>query len=245
MLTEDQVSTLRAACDRKLAGYVGRRGNAIWEHRRRSHNYISGTLRYEVLKAARFRCELCGVSGDERALEVDHIVPRRQGGPDDLTNLQALCFRCNAMKGARDATDFRKIRALLTQRDPTCPFCMLPRSRIVAVNELAEAIRDGFPVTPLHTLIIPKRHVESPFELGTPEVGACFRLLAEVRRQILEEDPSITGFNIGANIGADAGQTVSHCHYHVIPRRHGDVENPRGGIRNMISGRGDYSKNTA
>jgi ATP adenylyltransferase len=75
-LTADQVQELKDICDRKLAEYVARRGQAIWGHRRRSTDYVSGTLRYEVLKHAKFRCELCGVPADERALEVDHIIPR-------------------------------------------------------------------------------------------------------------------------------------------------------------------------
>jgi hypothetical protein len=69
------------------------------------------TLRYEILKRAKFRCELCGISADEKALEVDHIVPRNRGGADDLPNLQALCYSCNAMKRDRDEVDFRGIAA--------------------------------------------------------------------------------------------------------------------------------------
>lgn len=240
VLSPKEILALQAACDRKLEAYVMQRGNAIWEHRRRSHNYISGTLRYEVLKESRFRCELCGVSAEERALEVDHIIPRRQGGMDDLTNLQALCFRCNAMKRDRDATDLRRIRAALGTRDHTCAFCVLPSERILAENALAFAVRDLFPVTPLHTVVIVKRHVVDLFELGMPEVRACHQLLEETQRAIRESDASVSGFNVGANIGTDAGQTVPHCHYHLIPRRKGDVENPRGGIRNVIPGKGDY-----
>jgi ATP adenylyltransferase len=80
---------LKSACDRKLADYVARRGDAIWDHRRRSARYISGTLRYDVLKSAKFHCELCGVSADERAPEVDHVTPRNKGGADEIGNLQA------------------------------------------------------------------------------------------------------------------------------------------------------------
>lgn len=84
-LSPDEIQQLKSACDRKLADYVARRGDAIWQHRRRSAGYVSGTLRYEVLKAAKFRCELCGVSADERALEVDHIRPRNKGGEDQIS----------------------------------------------------------------------------------------------------------------------------------------------------------------
>jgi ATP adenylyltransferase len=122
-LTPLQVQDLKNACDRKLAEYVARRGNLIWEHRRRSTGYVSGTLRYEVLKSAKFRCELCGVPADERALEVDHIIPRNKGGKDEISNLQALCYSCNAMKRDRDDTDFRAVRAAYGSTEPRCPFC--------------------------------------------------------------------------------------------------------------------------
>jgi hypothetical protein len=100
-------------CDEAIRTYLEKRGRAIYDHRRAALGYISGSLRYEVLKRAGFRCELCGVSADERAIEVDHIVPRKHGGEDDLTNLQALCFKCNANKGARDKFDFRVAELLL------------------------------------------------------------------------------------------------------------------------------------
>lgn len=94
-LTPPQIEELVDACQERLDEYLEKRGTAIFEHRRRSAGYISGTLRYEVLKTAKFRCELCGISAEEKALE-DHIVPRNQGGTDDLSNLQALCYSCNS-----------------------------------------------------------------------------------------------------------------------------------------------------
>jgi diadenosine tetraphosphate (Ap4A) HIT family hydrolase len=99
---------------------------------------------------------------------------------------------------------------------------------------------DGYAVTPLHTLIIPKRHALTYFELGQSEINACNQLLAELKQKIENEDSSVTGFNIGVNNGESAGQTVFHCHIHLIPRRAGDVENTRGGVRNTIPGKGDY-----
>ncbi len=106
-LNGEQVEHLIELCEHKLNEYKARRGKRIWQHRKASAGYISGTLRYEVLKHARFRCELCGVSADVRALEVDHIVPRSRGETDDPDNLQALCYRCNSMKRDRDTADFR------------------------------------------------------------------------------------------------------------------------------------------
>lgn len=121
-----------------------------------------------------------------------------------------------------------------------CLFCTIPPERIVAQNALVYAIRDGFPVTPLHTLVIPKRHAEDFFALTDDEILACNQLILEVRQTILDQDPSVQGFNIGMNAGEVAGQTVFHCHVHLIPRRRGDVENPRGGVRHTIPGKGYY-----
>jgi hypothetical protein len=141
--------------------YLGKRGTAAYDHRRAALGYVSGSVRYEVLKRAGGRCELCEVSIEERAIEIDHILPRKHGGSDDPSNLQALCFKCNANKGARDATDFRSVREQQFRRVSGCLFCDLPLDRIIAQNDLAIAIYDGFPVTDLHALVIPKRHAAS------------------------------------------------------------------------------------
>lgn len=124
--------------------------------------------------------------------------------------------------------------------DQTCLFCTIPAERIIGSNDLAYAIRDGFPVTPLHTLVIPKRHVEDFFGLSQDEMQACHDLLKQFRFSILAEDAKVEGFNIGMNAGSVAGQTIFHCHIHLIARRTGDVENPRGGVRHMIPGKGFY-----
>ena len=122
----------------------------------------------------------------------------------------------------------------------TCLFCEMTEDRIIDRNDLAYAIRDGFPVTTLHTLIIPKRHAVDYFELTKEELLACDELLKKIKQDIQTEDASVDGFNIGMNAGLSAGQTVFHCHIHLIPRRTGDVENPRGGVRHTIPGKGFY-----
>jgi diadenosine tetraphosphate (Ap4A) HIT family hydrolase len=124
--------------------------------------------------------------------------------------------------------------------DGQCLFCAIPKGRVLLENDLAYAIRDGFPVTHLHTLVIPKRHAEDYFSLTTEELLAADALIRQLRSHLLIEDPSIEGFNLGVNNGAVAGQTVFHCHIHLIPRREGDVENPRGGVRHTIPGKGSY-----
>jgi ATP adenylyltransferase len=233
-LTPEQVQKLASLCETKIAEYSAKRGDAIWAHRTKSAGYISGTLRYEVLKRAKFRCELCGISADEKALEVDHIIPRNNGGTDDPTNLQSLCYSCNAMKRDRDDTDFRGIKDSYNFRDERCVFCQLPASRVIAENELAIAFFDLYPVTERHTLVIPRRHVADYFDLYQPERNAIQSLLEQQRQLILAGDLSVAGFNVGVNAGAAAGQTVFHCHFHLIPRRQGDLEDPRGGVRAVI-----------
>jgi len=239
-LTESQIGELIEACTLKLEEFLEKRGEQPWAHRKKSSGYISGTLRYDILKRAHFRCELCGISAEEKALEVDHILPRNNGGSDDPHNLQALCYSCNAMKRDRDDTDFRGMAQGYLERQAGCVFCEIPEERIVEQNELAYAIRDGYAVTEMHTLVIPKRHVSDYFELHQPERNAIERLLHSQRQAILQHDSSVTGFNVGVNAGQSAGQTVFHCHVHLIPRRDGDVGEPRGGVRGVIPSKQQY-----
>jgi ATP adenylyltransferase len=110
-----------------------------------------------------------------------------------------------------------------------CVFCTIGEELMVASNQLACAVRDTSPVTPLHTLVLPRRHIASYFDLDAGEKGAIDDLLQEIRLDLLSRDPGVAGFNIGVNIGGVAGQTIFHCHVHLIPRRPGDVPNPRGG----------------
>jgi len=144
------------------------------------------------------------------------------------------------MKRDRDQTDFRKVRESFARPVDDCPFCGVPKERVICENELAYAIRDAFPVTPLHTLVIPKRHLSDVFDLSRPEMNAYNELLRLAKKQIQEAAPEVCAFNVGINNGEAAGQTVEHCHVHLIPRRQGDVENPKGGIRNLIPGKGPY-----
>jgi diadenosine tetraphosphate (Ap4A) HIT family hydrolase len=115
-----------------------------------------------------------------------------------------------------------------------CLFCMIDKSRIIATNEMAYAIHDSFPVTFGHTLVIPKRHVENYFGLTQDELLACNSLLTMLSEKIQAQDSSVAGFNIGMNAGHAAGQTIFHCHIHLIPRLSGDVDDPTGGLRNII-----------
>lgn len=113
-----------------------------------------------------------------------------------------------------------------------CVFCTLPETDILVENELALAFYDKFPVNEGHVLIIPKRHLASLFEATQEEIISIWKLLEEVKEE-LDKRFHPDGYNVGVNVGAAAGQTVFHLHVHVIPRYHGDVSDPRGGIRKI------------
>ena len=121
----------------------------------------------------------------------------------------------------------------------SCPFCDLPPARIVLRNEWAYTVRDAYPLAPGHTLVIPHRHVGSFFELEPHEQQAMLELASESRRS-LDREFKPDGYNLGINDGAAAGQTVPHVHLHVIPRKNGDVEDPRGGIRWVLPEKARY-----
>lgn len=241
-LTQDEIEELINLCRDKLVEFEDKRGDRIWEHRATDREAISGSIRYEVLKRASRRCENCGVSIDERPIDVDHIIPRSIGGANDITNYQALCNICNTNKGNRDQTNFAELEKTYKIREKDCLFCdiQIDKKRIVEENTLAYAIRDAFAVTEYHTLIIPKRHALDYFSLYQPEINAINQLIQSQKEKLDKLDTSIQGYNIGVNNGETAGQTIFHCHIHLIPRRKGDVENYRGGVRNIIPGKGNY-----
>ena len=129
-------------------------------------------------------------------------------------------------------------------RDPNnpCLFCNSKISGIARENDLAYASYDTYPVSELHCLIIPKRHVIDYFELTNEELVACNDLIKIIREEILIKDKNVKAFNIGTNAGKIAGQSIMHCHIHLIPRREGDVENPQGGVRSVIPQKQHYKR---
>ena len=120
-----------------------------------------------------------------------------------------------------------------------CPFCSLPPERVLVSNALAFVIRDGYPVSPGHTLIIPRRHVGSFFEISEEERAAMLALL-DGQKRALDAEYSPAGYNVGINDGAAAGQTVPHLHIHLIPRFAGDLPDPRGGVRWVMPHKAKY-----
>ena len=120
-----------------------------------------------------------------------------------------------------------------------CPFCSLPPSRIHSGDSLTLVIRDGYPVSPGHSLIVPKRHCASFFELTDDERASLFQQLTEAKNT-LDAEFQPDGYNIGINDGVAAGQTVFHLHVHLIPRYHGDLTDPRGGVQWIFPDKASY-----
>jgi diadenosine tetraphosphate (Ap4A) HIT family hydrolase len=126
-----------------------------------------------------------------------------------------------------------------TRATPDCPFCNLPKERIWLQTETAIGVLDAFPVTEGHTLVIPRRHIVELFDLSEAELSQIWESVLKVRNA-LKRKYFPEGFTIGVNEGKAAGQTIAHAHVHVIPRRAGDVPDPRGGIRWVIPPKAKY-----
>jgi diadenosine tetraphosphate (Ap4A) HIT family hydrolase len=126
------------------------------------------------------------------------------------------------------------------QADP-CPFCAVPPHRILESTDHAFVILDAYPVSPGHSLVIARRHVADIFELATTEIGDILLLVRSTRERI-DRTLQPAGYNVGVNVGRDAGQTVMHVHIHVIPRYPGDSDDPAGGVRGVIPGKARYAQ---
>lgn len=238
-LTFKQKAELKKICEDKLQDYVSSRGLAIWDYRFLDTEQIPDSLRLLVLKESGGRCALCGATKKERQLDVDHIIPRSRDGKTVYENLQVLCSKCNRSKGNKDRTDFRTDVDIDVVNG--CPLCdLITNGRVSMENDLAFAILDNYPVSDGHTLVAPKRHIPDYFKMTEAERAAANDLLRIRRKQLLKSDNSIKGFNIGSNCGEAAGQTIFHCHIHLIPRRVRDVPDPRGGVRGVIPDKMSY-----
>ena len=123
-----------------------------------------------------------------------------------------------------------------------CLFCNKKKQKIVFSSKLFYVVRDSYPVTKYHTLIIPNRHVSNFFDLKDNEFNDLNKILKKQRKLLIDLDKKISSFNVGVNAGVDAGQSIMHCHIHLIPRREGDVENPQGGVRSVISKKQHYKR---
>jgi diadenosine tetraphosphate (Ap4A) HIT family hydrolase len=237
-LTLQQKAHIRMLCEKRLQEFVTRRGLSVWDYRLLESDPVPDSVRYEVLKAADGRCALCGITKKDRPLQVDHIKPRSKGGTNAIENLQGLCDESNRAKSNRDGTDFRIETASQVVAD--CEFCEPEiEGRIVDECESVIAILHKCPVTQGHLLVLPRRHTLDLFGMVERERIDANNLLRILKTRIQREDASVTGFNVGMNCGEDAGRTVMHAHFHLIPRR-GDTAKPRGGVRGVIPDRMGY-----
>ena len=130
-------------------------------------------------------------------------------------------------------------------KDPNnpCLFCNISKKELIFENVLAFASYDSYPVSKHHCLIIPKRHIKDFFDLTESELIACNSIISLTKNEILKKDKTVKGFNLGTNIGKVSGQSIFHCHFHLIPRRKKDVDNPQGGIRSVIPNKQHYIRN--
>ena len=124
-----------------------------------------------------------------------------------------------------------------------CIFCNKINCKVISSTKHFFIIRDTtYPVTKHHTLIIANRHIDDFFELTKDEMSDLYEVLKEQKRELKKLDKEISAFNVGVNIGKDAGQSIMHCHIHLIPRRKGDVEDPSGGVRGVIPEKQKYKR---
>ena len=130
----------------------------------------------------------------------------------------------------------------MTDPNDPCLFCDIIKSGCVHENKLAYASYDSYPVSEHHCLIIPKRHIKDYFDLTNEELLACNDLIKIVKNEIVDKDNTVRGFNLGTNIGKVSGQSIHHCHFHLIPSREDDVQNPQGGVRSVIPDKQHYNR---
>jgi diadenosine tetraphosphate (Ap4A) HIT family hydrolase len=161
---------------------------------------------------------------------------------------QQKTYQCNVILHSKsffknencEIYEYQHYNQIKRTQNEDCPFCHPDGDReLVVESATAYAMYDKFPVNQGHVLIIPKRHCADYFELSFKEQSACMFMLNKVKA-IVAEKFNPDGFNIGVNVGEKAGQTVQHVHIHLIPRYHGDVENPRGGVRGVIPDKQQY-----
>ena len=211
-LKERDKDELIQLCLTKIEEYKQKRGMLIWDHRRKNRSPIDGSIRYQVLNRANNVCELCGISSEIRALEVDHIVPKNWKGIDDLSNYQALCYKCNSNKRDTDDTDFRNRIALFDLRANygTCMFCDVQSEDVIAQNNLAMLTKVNNDY-----IVFPKRHVDDYFELKSAEVNAIHELIKTIRLLVSSHSKSFQGFDI--NIHQLNSSSENHVKIKITP----------------------------
>ena len=215
-------------------------------------------LRRQAVHIHGTTCFGCGFNFQEKYgqhgegyIHVHHVNPVASSGEVDVDparDLIPLCANCHAMvhRKKQVTLTLQELHSLIIDSsqeevsyDSECIFCNFERD-LLAENALAVAVYDAFPVTKGHVLVLPKRHVTDYFDLSSEELTACQRLIADTKSRLKATDQRISGFNVGINSGKSAGQTIDHCHIHLIPRRDGDIANPKGGVRGVIPDKQQY-----
>ena len=244
--------------DQEVEGNEGQILSRVHRYRERDASLVRKKKERFIAEHGRLYCECCEFNFSEQYgehgkgfIECHHTKPVSElnaGVTTKISDLVMLCSNCHRM--IHRSKPWLSIDELVLKRVPDhehreidCMFCqfqLAEHKRVIEENAFAYVIRDEFPVTEHHTLIIPKRHVMDYFGLVTAERDAIHALIHSQKKVLDAFDPTIDGFNIGMNCGESAGQTIFHCHVHLIPRRKGDVENPRGGVRHIIAGKGYY-----
>ena len=257
--TKDEIPTSLPLLDEEeVEGNEGQILSRVHRYRERDQSLIKKKKDRFINENGRLFCQCCGFDFSENYgehgkgfIECHHTKPVSEleaGGATKLSDLVMLCSNCHRMiHRSRPWLSISDLKSKQVPdqsfREPDCIFCQfqLPEhERIVEENALAYATRDAFPVTEHHTLFIPKRHVIDYFGLTQAELNAIHALIHSQKKVLDVLDPTIEGYNLGWNCGEIAGQSVWHCHAHLIPRRKGDVEFPKGGVRHVIPWKGQY-----
>lgn len=254
--------TLPPLDEQEVEGNEGQILSRVHRYRERDASLVGKKKERFVKEHSRLFCECCGFDFSENYgehgkgyIECHHTKPVSEleaGGATKLSDLVMLCSNCHRMiHRSRPwlSIDDLKSKQVPDQnlRESDCIFCQFQspeHNRIVEENALAYATRDAFPVTEHHTLFIPKRHVIDYFGLTQAELNAIHALIHSQKKILDKLDTTIEGYNLGWNCGEIAGQSVWHCHAHLIPRRKGDVEFPKGGVRHVIPWKGHYEVKT-
>ena len=208
-VTQEQKRHLIEICDGRTDEYVDKHPDRIGTKTNR--DAACQTDRYNVMTNAKGICAACGCR--DKPLDVDHILPVSKGGTDEISNLQALCFTCNRQKRDRDRTDFVMEKKRLKYRDSECDLCKI---ETIKSNELASTVRAKRPRSKLHSLVFPKRHVGTFFEMIPAEKNHCLEMISEVREEIMEKEKTVKGFCVNFDSGNITGKH-QHCHIHVVP----------------------------
>ncbi|WOV93548.1 MAG: HNH endonuclease [Candidatus Nitrosoabyssus spongiisocia] len=213
-ITNKEKNRLIELCDCRLQEFVD--GNPMIINARNIDNRIvSGSLRYDVFAKSKTRCVACGISTFNSSLHVDHIFPISRGGKTKIDNLQALCYKCNTEKGNRDDTDFIKWDNRLKYRNVKCTLCKITEP--IKENNMAQAVYVIDTDIKLHSMVIPKRHVDTFIDLIPAERHLCLELVDLLKEDILVKDKTVNKFHV--SFDSTGNKTTPHCCINIIPNR--------------------------